>query len=228
MNFQKLKHKISNNNLFKSNQNNQVPNQTNIFKPKNYINTGNLKRISLDIEYILTNEKTLIKSYKSKEKFDWDLYIILYCSEKLEYNIIPKVLNVVYKDEEKKIEMDISRLYSLEEFFLIESISQCHLLINELVSFIKFLKINKIQVNNMSMKTIFIDKEEFRFYLIDTSNITFGDYLNTGVQMLNIDIEESNIKKEIKTYFRNQLGLYGNVQIFENIVSDIISLYSYD
>lgn len=198
----------------------------NIFKPReSSFDTNYLNRISANIEYIRSTESTIIKVYNDKQKFDWDLYIILYCQES-KIDIIPEVKKIKYNNDETSIEFYMKNLCSLKCFLMTEHISKSHLLINELVSFIRYLKTIKIQTNNLSIDTLFIDKENFKFYLLDTINITFGDYLDTGIQMLNISIEDSAVNKELKSYFRKQLGITNNKMLFENVLSDIIDSYN--
>jgi hypothetical protein len=215
----------------------------NIFKPKNSKEYQGINSVSKGIEYTKTTKDTLIKTYYDKSKFDWDLYVILRM-ETRDLPVIPTVIDIKYHDDlcisptesvfsgisnisfKASIELDVKNLVSLKNSLEKSGNISYHLIINELISFIRYLKKEQIQVNNLSIDTLFINKETCNFYIVDTVSLTTGDNLDTGIQMLNTSIQESDLKSSIKNYFREQLGIFGQTTITENTLSDIIKMYA--
>jgi hypothetical protein len=183
--------------------------QTNIFrnlnKKINYISYLNL--LYTDIYYEKTNNDTIIKVFFNKNTFDWELYIIL-TLESIGLEIFPKILNVSYNTT-SSIEFDVKNLIPLRKLFKNNNYN-VHLIINELISFIRNIQLKKIIINNLHIDSIYVNLNIMKFYILDLSNTSLTDstLIDTNLQSLYISLHEANVNDKVIKYLNQEMVLF--------------------
>lgn len=179
-------------------------------KKKDYISYLNL--LHTDIHYDKIDDNTLLKVFFNKNIFDWELYIIL-TLESIGLNICPMILNVNYNTT-SSIEFDTTNLTPLRKLFENNN-HNIHLIINELLSFLRHIQVKKIIINNLHLDCIYVNFNSMKFYILDLSNTTFTEstLININLQSLYNSLQQANIHKSVIKYFDQEMVLFNKQSI---------------
>jgi len=187
----------------------------NFSSKKNYLNYLNL--LCRDMYYEKTDENIIFKIFFNNNKFDWELYII-FTLEAIQLKIYPDIININYSKMGSYIEFNITDLRPLREIFENNSYN-FHLIINELLSFLRQIRLKGVVIGNLHIDSIYINTSKMRFYILDLSNTTFTDSSSSDLhlQSLYLSLHETNIKEKVIRYFDQEVMLS----------NDDVSKYSY-
>lgn len=204
--------------FFKRTPSNASSEFSNIFrfgKTKDYLNFLNL--LYTDMTYTKTRNNNIVKTFVDNHKFDWELYIILML-DTIKLNIYPKILDIKYSKSNSSIEFETKHLTPLREVFENNG-ANFHLIINELLSFIRYIRMKKVVIGNLHIDSIYIDLSTMKLYILDLSNTTFSNItsIDVNLQSLYISLRETDVKDKVIKYFDQEMKLY----------SDNLSKYSY-
>lgn len=128
------------------------------------------KYIDLEEAFYYKNNNCIVKSFKDRNLYNWELYVYM---KLLKYDIIPSIINV----SDNKLEFDTSNIISLKESIDNGNIFSHHKitinsLINNVMLFLNHIKTLGINNDNLNLDTLYISREgELKFYIIDLSNI---------------------------------------------------------
>ncbi len=214
--------------FFKRTPSNASSDISNIFKSfgkkKDYLSYLNL--LYNDMFYEKTKNGTIMKMFFDNHKFDWELYIML-TLETLNLNIVPQVLDIDYNKTGSFIEFDTKNLTPLREVFE-NSGANFHLIINELLSFIRQIRIKKVIIGNLHIDSMYINLQTMKFYILDLSNTTFTDSCETDInlQSLYISLRETEIKDKVIKYFDQEMELFNNKLSKHSYTTNLIDLYN--
>lgn len=214
--------------FFKRTPSNASSDISNIFKSfgkkKDYLSYLNL--LYNDMFYEKTKDGTIMKMFFDNHKFDWELYIML-TLETLNLDIVPKVLDIDYNKTGSFIEFDTKNLTPLREVFE-NSGTNFHLIINELLSFIRRIRIKKVLIGNLHIDSMYINLQTMKFYILDLSNTTFTDSTATDInlQSLYISLRETEVKDKVIKYFDQEMELFNNKLSKHSYTSNLIDLYN--
>jgi hypothetical protein len=213
------------------NRTNRIPSTTsseisNIFrmgKNKDYL--GYLNLLYTNIYYEKSNNGNITKMFLDNHKFDWELYIMI-TLDTMGLDIYPKILNVDYNKSGSFIEFDTKELTPLREVFENNS-ANFHLIINELLSFMRYIQMNKILIGNMHIDSLFINLTTMRLYILDLSNTTFTDKttIDINLQSLYISLRETDIKDKVVKYFDQEMELFNNTLSKYSFTNSLLDLY---
>lgn len=212
--------------IFKRTPSNASSDISNIFRSfgkKDYISYLNL--LCTDMYYEKSKDGNITKLFFDNHKFDWELYIIL-TLESLNLDIVPKVLNVDYNKTGSYIEFDTKELKPLREVFE-SSGANFHLIINELLSFLRRIRMKQVIIGNLHIDSIYVNLQTMRFYILDLSNTTFTDSSATDInlQSLYISLRETEVKDKVIKYFDQEMQLFNNTLSKYSYTNNLLDLY---
>lgn len=204
-----------------------MSNISNIFrmgKKKDYLSFLNI--LYTDMYYEKSNDGNITKLFFDNHKFDWELYIMI-TLDTMGLDIYPKILNVDYTKSGSQIEFDTNGLTSLREVFE-KSSANFHLIINELLSFIRYIRVNKVLIGNMHIDSLYINLTTMKMYVLDLSNTTFTDTTATdlNLQSLYISLRETKVKDKVVKYFDKEMELFNNSLSKYSYTSSLLQLYT--
>lgn len=207
-----------------SNASSEISNIFRMGKKKDYLSYLNL--LYTDMYYEKSKNNTVTKMFFDNHKFDWELYIIL-TLESIDLNIFPKILDVNYSKTGSYIEFDTTNLTPLRQVFE-NSSANFHLIINELLSFIRHIRIKKVLIGNLHIDSMYIDLSTMKLYILDLSNTTFTDTTSTDInlQSLYISMRETEIKDKVIKYFDQEMDLFNNKLSKYSYTSSLLDLYT--
>lgn len=200
---------------------------SNIFrmgKKKDYLSYLNL--LYSDMFYEKSKDNTVLKMFFDNHKFDWELYII-FTLEQMGLNIFPKVIDINYNKSGSYIEFDTKNLTPLREVFE-NSSANFHLIINELLSFVRYIRIKKVMIPNLHIDSLYIDMSKMKLYVLDLSNTVFADTTATDInlQSLYISMRETEVKDKVIKYFDQEMELFNNNLSKYSYTSSLLDLYT--
>jgi hypothetical protein len=206
-----------------SNASSEISNIFRSFSKKDYL--GYLNLLYTDMYYEKSKDGIITKLFFDNHKFDWELYIIL-TLESIDLNIVPNILNVDYNKTGSYIEFDTKDLKPLREVFE-NSGANFHLVINELLSFLRRIRIKKVIIGNLHIDSIYINLQTMRFYILDLSNTTFTDSTATDInlQSLYISLRETEVKDKVIKYFDQEMQLFNDKLSKYSYTSNLLDLY---
>lgn len=214
--------------FFKRTPSNASSEISNIFKSfgkkKDYLSYLNL--LYNEMYYETTKDGTVMKMFFDNHKFDWELYIMVNL-ELLNLNIVPKVLDIDYNKTGSFIEFDTKNLTPLRKVFE-NSSTNFHLIINELLSFIRRIRIKKVLIGNLHIDSMYIDLTTMKFYILDLSNTTFADSTATDInlQSLYISLRETEVKDKVIKYFDQEMKLFNKTLSKHSYTNSLLELYN--
>lgn len=145
----------------------------------------------------------ICKKFFDKASFDIELYnIILLKSKKI--GILPEIIHI----ENNLIEYNYNNIKILKDV-LNDKNTNFHLLINELLSFFKYLQTKKIIIGNVNINNIYVNItfDTFKIFIIDITCVKFNQLLNnTDLDALYINLLKNNIPRQVMDYLDNQLN----------------------
>jgi hypothetical protein len=200
---------------------------TNIFrsdKKKDYLSFLNI--LYTDMYYEKSNGGNITKTFFDNHKFDWESYIMI-TLDTMGLDIYPKILNVDYTKSGYYIEFDTKGLTPLREVFE-KSSANFHLIINELLSFIRYIRVKKVLIGNMHIDSLYINLNTMKIYVLDLSNTTFTYTTATdlNLQSLYISLRETDVKNKVIKYFDKEMELFDNSLSKYSYTSSLLDLYS--
>lgn len=199
---------------------------SNIFrmnKKKNYLSF--LNHLYTDMYYEKSSCGNIKKTFFDNHKFDWELYIMV-TLDTMGLDIYPKILNVDYTKSGSHIEFDTKGLTPLREVFE-KSSANFHLIINELLSFIRYIRVKKVLIGNMHIDSLYINLTTMKIYILDLSNTTFTDTTATDLdlQSLYISLRETDVKDKVVKYFDKEMELFNNSLSKYSYTNSLLDLY---
>jgi hypothetical protein len=206
-----------------SNASSEISNIFRMGRKKEYLSYLNL--LYSDMYYEKSKNNTITKIFFDNHKFDWELYIML-TLDKMGLDIYPKVLDVNYTKTGSSIEFDTKDLTPLREVFE-NSGANFHLIINELLSFIRYIRVKKVLIGNLHIDSLYINLSTMRLYVLDLSNTTFIDTTSTDInlQSLYISMRETEIKDKVIKYFDQEMELFNNNLSKYSYTNSLLDLY---
>jgi hypothetical protein len=203
-----------------------ISNITNIFrigKKKNYLSYLNL--LYKDMFYEKTKYCNIKKIFFDNHKFDWELYIMV-TLDTIGLDIYPQILDINYSKSESQIYFDTKDLTPLRKVFENNG-ANFHLLINELLSFIRNIRMKKVMIGNLHIDSIYINLSTMKFYILDLSNTTFTDTtdLDINLQSLYISLRETEIKDKVIKYLDKEMELFNNTLSKYTFTNNLMELY---
>lgn len=199
---------------------------SNIFrmgKKKDYLSFLNI--LYTDAYYEKSKDGNITKLFFDNHKFDWELYIMI-TLDTMGLDIYPKILNVDYNKSGSCIEFDTKELTPLREVFE-NSSANFHLIINELLSFMRYIRMKKVLIGNMHIDSIYINLTTMRLYILDLSNTTFTDKttVDINLQSLYISLRETEVKDKVVKYFDKEMELFNNTLSKYSFTNSLLDLY---
>jgi hypothetical protein len=199
---------------------------SNIFrigKKKDYLSFLNL--LYTNMYYEKSKDGNITKLFFDNHKFDWELYIMV-TLDTMGLDIYPKILNVNYTKYGSHIEFDTKGLTSLREVFE-KSCANFHLIINELLSFIRYIRVKKVLIGNIHIDSLYINLTTMKIYVLDLSNTTFTYTTATdlNLQSLYISLRETDVKDKVVKYFDKEMELFNNSLSKYSYTRSLLDLY---
>lgn len=202
---------------------------SNIFKSfgkrrRDYV--SHLNKLYKDVYYEKVGDK-ICKNFLNRDKFDWELYILVTLYQ-LDLEITPPIKNIEHHKSLSVIEYECNNIKSLREVFE-NSGYNFHYIINELLSFIRNIRNKKVLIGNLHLDSIYVNTESMKFYIIDLTHTTFSDVDNVDIslQSLYISFHDSNVKNKIIKYFEQEMDVYNKEALSKsNYTDSIIDLYN--
>lgn len=186
-------------NIFKSKKNHSVLNNNNTNK---YINYDKI-------------DGNIIKTFFKREQFDLELYTNIKLNE-MNLNILPEILFIEDNDTFSTIKYNTNNLLSLRD--ILEKKNNFNYIINELVSFIKTIKNNKIIIGNLHIDNIYVNLKSMEFFIIDLINVNFNkDESNLDFQSLSLSLNSD--------YFNYKTSIFTKHTSQDTFISNLIELY---
>jgi hypothetical protein len=217
-------------NIFKSSHK-QDNTFINFFEKKNYLKFLNTQYN--DIIYEHAKSGTIKKNFFNKKKFDIELYTIL-TLENMNLDIFPKPLDINYQ---KSIEQDNFHAYIIfdtKEMVPLRKVletfgTKFHLLINELLSFLQYLKLKNIVIGNLHIDSIYINLKTMHFYILDLKCVILLDSKNTNInlQSLYISLCETDINPSIIKYVDNEIQQFNKNLSKYSYTNSLLELYNH-
>lgn len=206
-----------------SNASSEISNIFRFGKTKDYLNFLNL--LYTDMTYTKTRNNNIVKTFFDNHKFDWELYIILML-DTIKLNIYPKILDIKYSKSNSSIEFETKDLTPLREVFENNG-ANFHLIINELLSFIRYIRMKKVVIGNLHIDSIYIDLSTMKLYILDLSNTTFSNTtsIDVNLQSLYISLRETDVKDKVIKYFDQEMELFSDNLSKFSFTNNIINLY---
>jgi hypothetical protein len=214
--------------FFKRTPSNASSNISNIFrmgKKKDYLSYLNL--LYTDVYYEKLKSGNIRKMFFDNHKFDWELYIML-TVDSMGLDIYPTVLNVDYNKSGSHIEFDTTSLTPLREVFEKNNIN-FHLIINELLSFIRHIRMKKVIIGNLHIDSIYINLSTMKIYILDLSNTTFTDIACTDINLQSLYIslrEAEEVKDKVIKYFDQEMDLFNKNLSKYSYINSLLNLYT--
>ena len=232
--FSKLKKKDNMEVVEKAEEQKYYSNNFNVFKNnehehehKEYLD--NLNSLYTNIYYELDTEKgCVIKNFFKKELFDWELFIILMI-EKAELRIIPEITNINYDNGVSFIEYNTIGLCSIRDIFENKEDINFHLMINELLVFIKKIRMKNIIIGNLHIDSIYVNLDKMEFFILDLSNTYFKKLGETtlDLQSLYISMNDLDMDKNVLNYFNKELNRLDKQVSKYSYISELINSYKF-
>lgn len=206
-----------------SNASSEISNIFRMGKRKDYLSYLNL--LYTDMYYEKTKDNNVLKMFFDNHKFDWELYIML-TLDSIGLDIYPKVLDINYSKSGSSIEFDTKHLTPLRQVFE-NSSANFHLIINELLSFIRYIRVKKVLIGNLHIDSIYINLSTMKMYVLDLSNTTFTDSSATdlNLQSLYISLRETEVKDKVIKYFDKEMELFNNSLSKYSYTTNLLDLY---
>lgn len=172
------------------------------------------------VDSIVDSVDVFDKIFTDKMLFDFEIYIIVLL-DKLKFDIIPEILYI----DDNLIKYNFTNIFSLRKIFNDKSINFHHL-INELLSFFKIFKKNKIISGNLNIDNIYVNKKTLKCYITDLSNVNFIDKeTNIDFQSLYISLLENNVENSVIQYMDNELNIFNTINYNKkNFITNLIKL----
>jgi hypothetical protein len=180
-----------------------------------------------DVFYEKSKSGNITKMFFDNHKFDWELYIML-TLDNMGLDIYPTVLNVDYTKSGSYIEFDTANLTPLREVFEKSNLN-FHLIINELLSFIRYIRMKKVIIGNLHIDSMHINLSTMKFYILDLSSTTFTDTACTdlNLQSLYISLREAEeVKDKVIKYFDQEMELFNKNLSKYSYTSSLLDLYT--
>jgi hypothetical protein len=208
-----------------SNASSEISNIFKMGKKKDYLSYLNL--LYTDVFYEKSKSGNITKMFFDNHKFDWELYIML-TLDNMGLDIYPTVLNVDYTKSGSYIEFDTANLTPLREVFEKSNLN-FHLIINELLSFIRYIRMKKVIIGNLHIDSMHINLSTMKFYILDLSSTTFADTACTdlNLQSLYISLREAEeVKDKVIKYFDQEMELFNKNLSKYSYTSSLLDLYT--
>lgn len=172
------------------------------------------------VDSIVDSVDVFDKIFTDKMLFDFEIYIIVLL-DKLKFDIIPEILYI----DDNLIKYNFTNIFSLRKILNDKSINFHHL-INELLSFFKIFKKNKIISGNLNIDNIYVNKKTLKCYITDLSNVNFIDKeTNIDFQSLYISLLENNVENSVIQYMDNELNIFNTINYNKkNFITNLIKL----
>ena len=203
----------------------------NFFEKKNYLKFLNTQYN--DIVYENAKSGTIKKNFYNKKKFDIELYTIL-TLENMNLDIFPIPLDINYQ---KSIEQDNFHAYIIfdtKEMVPLRKVletfgTKFHLLINELLSFLQYLKLKNIVIGNLHIDSIYVNLKTMQFYILDLKCVILSDSKNVNInlQSLYISLCETDVNPSIIKYVDNEIQQFNKNLSKYSYTNSLLELYNH-
>lgn len=205
-------------------------NLLNFFEQKNYLTFLNTPYN--DIYYEHAKSATIKKNFYNKNKFDIEMYTLL-TLDTMNINISPTPLDINYKSTKEEkfhayIIFDTKDMVPLRKVFETFG-SKFHLLINELLSFLQYIKLKNIVIGNLHIDSIYVNLKTMQFYILDLTTVILSDSKNTNInlQSLYISLRETDINPSVIKYVDNEIQQFNKNLSKYSYTNSLLELYNH-
>lgn len=176
---------------------------------------------------------TIKKNFYNKKKFDIELYTIL-TLETMNIDIFPKPLDINYQNSEEQDKFHAYIIFDTKEMVPLRKVletfgTKFHLLINELLSFLQYLKLKNIVIGNLHIDSIYVNLKTMQFYILDLKCVILSDSKNVNInlQSLYISLCETDINPSIIKYVDNEIQQFNKNLSKYSYTNSILELYNH-
>lgn len=220
-------------NTAKNNESQRNGNLLNFFEQKNYLTFLNIPYN--DIYYEHAKSGTIKKNFYNKNKFDIEMYTLL-TLDTMNINIFPTPLDINYNQQEsiKEEKFHAYIIFDTKELVPVRKVfetfgSKFHLLINELLSFLQYIKLKNIIIGNLHIDSLYINLKTMQFYILDLTTVIFSDSKNVNInlQSLYISLCETDINPAVIKYVDNEIQQFNKNLSKYSYTNSLLELYNH-